>query len=613
MGSDPINVGGTPEQKAKWFQKIAHENKLVAYGATEADAGSDLVSLRTRADRVEKDGKIVGYKITGSKMWISNGGVADIYTVLALAPGGPSWFIVEKGTPGFTQDAHEDKHGIRLSNTAGLAFDEVYVPAENLIGLEEGKGFLQAQAVFGYTRLMVAAFGLGGGEEAVETALIYAQQRIQAGGPLSEKQGFMLKLITPHYVRFEAARAYIDWTAKQLEINNHGLATEGAIAKLYATESGNKAAEDAIQAMGGFGYTKEFAVEKIKRDVKITCIYEGTSEVLEMTIFRGRWQEHLKSRGQYYIKQAEEFEALHTQHPDVGADSVALGFRALARVLEDCRAQKLTRHQYITFMLGDLISEAEVAAVFARQCAEGKVTEGCGCVYIGPERLVFRRRDGNLTPALEAYAHELYERIGLLKAQTDLVPYKGERRDMSDSELEQWCRDLKARLDYVKDAGFSPKMPSSYRFPPSRYEISTYRQDYEDLAYSISEYVDAHMALAESVSVYKDIVNNIFINKTIEILGNGKLIVNMDNGTALQLGRLSSGEKQILIMFYILLFHAEPGSVVILDEPEISLHVSWQHRLAPYFCDICRVRNIQMIVATHSPQVSTTSGTSQRS
>ncbi len=376
LGSDPLNVGGTAEQKAKWFKKIAQENKLVAYGATEADAGSDLVSLRTRADRVEKDGKIVGYKITGSKMWISNGGVADIYTVLALAPGGPSWFIVEKGTPGFTQDAHEDKHGIRLSNTAGLAFDEVYVPAENLIGLEEGKGLLQAQAVFGYTRLMVAAFGLGGGEEAVETALKYAQQRIQAGGPLSEKQGFMLKLITPHYTRLEAARAYIDWTAKQLEVNNHGLATEGAIAKLYATESGNKAAEDAIQAMGGFGYTKEFAVEKIKRDVKITCIYEGTSEVLEMTIFRGRWQEHLKSRGQYYIKQAEELDAIHLQHPDVGADSAALGMRALAHILEDCRVQKLTRHQYITFMLGDLICEAEVAAVFAKQCAAGIVTEG---------------------------------------------------------------------------------------------------------------------------------------------------------------------------------------------------------------------------------------------
>ena len=186
----------------------------------------------------------------------------------------------------------------------------------------------------------------------------------------------MLKLITPHYIRFEAVRAYIDWTAKQLEVNNHGLATEGAIAKLYATESGNKAAEDAIQAMGGFGYTKEFAVEKIKRDVKITCIYEGTSEVLEMTIFRGRWQEHLKSRGQYYLTQAAEFDAIHAQNPQVGADSVALGFRALARVLEDCRINKLTRHQYVTFMLGDLISEMEVAAVFTRQCANKLVTEG---------------------------------------------------------------------------------------------------------------------------------------------------------------------------------------------------------------------------------------------
>ena len=376
LGSDPLNVGGTPEQKAKWFKKIAQENKLVAYGATEADAGSDLVSLRTRAERVTQDGRIVGYKITGSKMWISNGGVADIYTVLALAPDGPSWFIVERGTPGFTQDAHEDKHGIRLSNTAGLSFDEVYVPAENLIGLKEGQGFLQAQAVFGYTRLMVAAFGLGGGEEAAETALEYAQQRIQAGGPLAQKQGFMLKLITPHFVRFEAARAYIDWTAKQLEVNNHGLATEGAIAKLYTTEEGNKAAEDAIQAMGGFGYTKEFAVEKIERDVKITCIYEGTSEVLEMTIFRGRWQEHLKSRGQYYLSQAAEFDTLHTQNPDVGADSVALGLRALARVLEECRINKLTRHQYVTFMLGDLISEMEVAAVFTRECAAKHVTEG---------------------------------------------------------------------------------------------------------------------------------------------------------------------------------------------------------------------------------------------
>lgn len=377
LGSDPLSVGGTPEQKAYWFTKMAKESLMVAYGATEADAGSDLVSLRTRAEHVIENGQLKGYKITGSKMWISSGAVADLYTVLALAPGGPSWFLVEKGTPGFTQDKHEDKHGIRLSNTAGLSFDEVFVPVQNLIGGVEGKGLLQAQAVFGYTRLMVAAFGLGAGEEAVETAIDYANHRKQAGGPLSEKQGYMLKLITPHYIKFEAARAFIDETAKKLDVNNHGQATEGSIAKYYATEAGNKAAEDAIQALGGFGYTKEFPVEKIKRDVKITCIYEGTNEVMEMTIYRGRWQEHLKTRGAYYNTIADEMDSIHAKTPDVGADVMALGLRALAAVLEECRLQRLTRHQYITFKLGELIANAEVAAAFCRSIGNDKIVEGC--------------------------------------------------------------------------------------------------------------------------------------------------------------------------------------------------------------------------------------------
>ncbi len=377
LGSDPLSVGGTPEQKAYWFTKMAKESLMVAYGATEADAGSDLVSLRTRAEHVIENGQLKGYKITGSKMWISSGAVADLYTVLALAPGGPSWFLVEKGTPGFTQDKHEDKHGIRLSNTAGLSFDEVFVPVQNLIGGVEGKGLLQAQAVFGYTRLMVAAFGLGAGEEAVETAIDYANHRKQAGGPLSEKQGYMLKLITPHYIKFEAARTFIDETAKKLDVNNHGQATEGSIAKYYATEAGNKAAEDAIQALGGFGYTKEFPVEKIKRDVKITCIYEGTNEVMEMTIYRGRWQEHLKTRGAYYNTIADEMDSIHAKTPDVGADVMALGLRALAAVLEECRLQRLTRHQYITFKLGELIANAEVAAAFCRSIGNGKIVEGC--------------------------------------------------------------------------------------------------------------------------------------------------------------------------------------------------------------------------------------------
>ena len=375
LGTDPLNQGGTTEQKEKWLKRIASENLLVAYGATEPDAGSDLVNMRTRAEHVVKNGKIAGYRITGNKQWISNGGIADMHTILAMAPGGPSWFIVETKMEGFSANKHEDKHGIRLSNTAGLSLDNVYVPAENLIGLEEGKGLLQAQAVFGYTRVMVAAFGLGCGLEAIEHAIRYSQQRIQGGGPLSEKQGYTHKLLVPNYVRLEGARAFIEYTALKLDSGEHGLQTEGAIAKYGASEWGNKAADDAIQALGGYGFTKDFPVEKIKRDVKITCIYEGTSEVLEMTIYRGRWQEHLKSRGRYYLDMADQLDQLHAKEPKVGAHASALGLRALAAILEECRVHKLTRHQHVTFTLGRLICAAETAWNFSIAAAAPKYSE----------------------------------------------------------------------------------------------------------------------------------------------------------------------------------------------------------------------------------------------
>ena len=375
LGSDPLNVGGTEEQKKYWFTKMARENLLVAYGATEADAGSDLIALKTRAEQIIKDGKITHYKINGSKMWISNGGIADLYTILALTPGGPSWFLVPKDTPGFTQLKHEDKHGIRLANTAGLCFEDVIVPAENLIGLKEGQGFLQAQAVFGYTRLMVGALALGAGQEAIENAIVYANNRVQAASPLSHKQGYMHKLIVPHYIKFEAARAFIDKIAKILDNNNHGQATEGAIAKYYASRAANAAADDAIEAFGGFGYTKDFSVEKIKRDVKITCIYEGTSEIMEMTIYRGRWQEHLKTRGNFYLEMAQKMESV--KETDCGAKALAFGLKALNNILEECRLNRLTRHQYITFELGRLIANAEVAFAFVQQALGGKVVEGC--------------------------------------------------------------------------------------------------------------------------------------------------------------------------------------------------------------------------------------------
>ena len=379
LGSDPITVGATPEQKKVWLTRIAEEGLLFAYGATEPEAGSDLGALKTTAEPVLKDGRVVGYKITGNKQWISNGGIAGAYTVLANTPSGPSWFIVDQGTKGFTHDKPEDKHGIRLSNTAALAFDNVYVDADRLVGGVEGQGLNQAQAVFGYTRLMVAAFGLGAGWSALDRAIPYSVKRIQAGAPLSEKQGYTHKLIVPHIARLEAARSYIEETAERIDAGVEGsLNTEGAIAKYMATEAGNAAADASIQALGGYGYTHEYMVEKISRDVRITTIYEGTSEIMEMTISRDRWQLHLKTRGQHYHDQAKKFEALHARYPNVGADNAALALHALAEVMEKARIARLTRYQHILLRLGELIAYAECAGSLARRAslmAENKLNE----------------------------------------------------------------------------------------------------------------------------------------------------------------------------------------------------------------------------------------------
>jgi alkylation response protein AidB-like acyl-CoA dehydrogenase len=171
--------------------------------------------------------------------------------------------------------------------------------ADRLLGEKEGQGLIQAQLVFGYTRLMVAAFGLGAGWAALDRAIPYSVGRIQGGAPLSQKQGYTHKLIVPHAVLLEASRAYIEETAERLDSEDTNLNTEGAIAKYLATEAGNLAADAAIQALGGYGYTREYMVEKIRRDARITRIYEGTSEIMEMTICRDDGT-HLKTHGQFY-------------------------------------------------------------------------------------------------------------------------------------------------------------------------------------------------------------------------------------------------------------------------------------------------------------------------
>jgi alkylation response protein AidB-like acyl-CoA dehydrogenase len=369
LGSDPILVGATAEQRKEWLGRIAEQGILFAYGATEPEAGSDLGAMKTTAVPIETDGGVTAYRLNGRKQWISNGSIADAYSVLALAPGGPSWFIVEKGTPGFSSAPPEDKHGIRLSNTAGLFLDDVAVPAENLVGREEGRGLTQAQQIFGYTRVMVAAFGLGGGWEALDRAIAYSADRVQGGTPLANKQGYTHKLIVPHVVRLEAARAFVEETATRIDAGEGAggaLNTEGAIAKYLATEAGNAAAEAAIQAHGGYGYTHPYLVEKIKRDVRITTIYEGTSEILEMTVARDRWQQHLKTSGAYYHDAAR---SLDGTPEECGGPTAALALECLAAVLDSCRIGRLTRSQHVLLRLGELISYAECAGALARRAA----------------------------------------------------------------------------------------------------------------------------------------------------------------------------------------------------------------------------------------------------
>jgi alkylation response protein AidB-like acyl-CoA dehydrogenase len=374
LGSDPLMFGGTPEQKKKWLGQVASDGIILAYGATEPDAGSDLGALSTTATPVLAGDGIAGYKINGHKQWISNGSIADVCTVLARTPNGPSWFVVEKGTEGFTTAKPEDKHGIRLSNTAALFLDDVLVPAENLVGGVEGRGLVIAQQVFGYTRVMVAAFGLGAGWAALDRAIDYSTQRVQGGKVLAAKQGYTHKLIVPHAVRLEAARAFVEETAARIdggEGEDGALNTEGAIAKYLASEAGNAAAEAAIQAHGGYGYTTPYVVEKIKRDVRITTIYEGTSEILEMTIARDRWQHHLKTGGAYYRDAARDLARLGSSGAGVetGAGTAALALDCLAGVLDACRAGRLTRNQHVLLRLGELIAYAEGAAGLARRAA----------------------------------------------------------------------------------------------------------------------------------------------------------------------------------------------------------------------------------------------------
>ncbi len=368
LGADPLIVGGTEEQKAKWLGRIAEGDTLVAYAVTEPDAGSNLVAIKTKADPVTDDaGEITGYVINGSKQFISTGLYADYITVLANTPEGATFFVVEKGTEGYVAGKGEEKHGIRASNTSPLTFTDVFVPVKNLIGGVPGHGIKQASKVFGYTRLMVAAMALGGGEAALEIAIPYSKERVQFKTTLSEKQGYTHKLIVPHVVRLAAVDAYIAEVAERLDAGEQDLEVEGSIAKLYATETANKAAEDCMQALGGYGYIAEYEVEKIKRDVRITCIYEGTSEIQQTLISTMRWKKTRKTKGEFYRSIRDEMNQLHAESADLGCRPYALSADALNQVISLVNDNRLTRQQIIMFALADMAVHVEIGASLARK------------------------------------------------------------------------------------------------------------------------------------------------------------------------------------------------------------------------------------------------------
>ena len=371
LGMDPIRVGGTAAQQEKYITKIADEGLIVAYGVTEPEAGSNVQSLKTRADRVLDDtGQIKGYRLNGQKQFITNGGVAQLYTILADTPEGPSFFIVEAGAEGLIPGKHEDKHGIRASDTCALTLEDLYVPSENLVGGVEGQGLKEANKVFGYTRLMVATFGLGGGMASLERTVRYSKERVQFGTTLASKQGYTHRLLVPHAVQLEAARAFIEEVARRLDTDEEDLQVEGSIAKYFATEAGDAMADDGIQAFGGYGYMREYEVEKIKRDVKILPIYEGTSEIQRNIISMFRLRSTVRSKGGFYREMAERLSKLPEE---TGGPTLARGMHTMNAVILDARKEKLTKSQYVMFLLADMMTWTEIGNAL---CHKAAVYEG---------------------------------------------------------------------------------------------------------------------------------------------------------------------------------------------------------------------------------------------
>jgi predicted ATP-dependent endonuclease of OLD family len=225
-----------------------------------------------------------------------------------------------------------------------------------------------------------------------------------------------------------------------------------------------------------------------------------------------------------------------------------------------------------------------------------------GVTYIPSDRAFVRKIDGRVVPAAESYANELSDKLRFAKEHHELIVPDYENV-MDDDKLVHWAKDLNAKLNFIRGAGFDIDMPPGLRFPPTRYDLSESRKEYTDLIYGVSEFVDRDYQLSESVIVLKDLLNAFFSDKELQIDDRGNIVLMTDGGVTLPLNDLSAGEKQILIIFYRLLFQTATGSMVMIDEPEISLHVAWQQKIGNAFRDVARLRDLQLLISTHSPQI----------
>jgi len=277
LGTYPVLLYGSEQQKKKYLPDIASGKKLVAFALTEANAGSDAAGVQTTAKLESNE-----YVINGTKQWITNGGEAEIYTVITMtdkAKGarGASAFIVEKGTPGFSFGKKENKMGIRASATRELIFENCRIPKENIIA-KEGMGFIVAMRTLDNSRTGVGAQGVGVAQGAFETAAKYAKERHQFGHPIISFQAIQ-HMLADMATQIEAARALVYSVARHIDSGAKDISKESAMAKLFATDVAMKVTVDAVQVMGGAGYMREYPVEKMMRDAKILQIYEGTNQI----------------------------------------------------------------------------------------------------------------------------------------------------------------------------------------------------------------------------------------------------------------------------------------------------------------------------------------------